>query len=339
MKKYLKKYKSKIKKLLYVFPILLVCISLTFAIPASALTTYYMTYDKPSADDYSGYMEVSFSDGGVITYFFKIVSFGTNINYLPYGEVNVTSSSLSVNFYIGGSSGEVGQSNVHLVDGFMANSGYNYINHSELSENYTLNCYFESGLTIKFVKLYGFLQPSYSSSSFVRGSSYWVVSYGSDHSISNQLNTIIGSLQQQNNDIIANADKNADEIQANQDKNTDKIINGGTDYGTVDKTQTNDYISKEEALNTATSQSRENTVSMFSNFGSFFTNSKLAKGLTGTTRIMSEFLQISWLSDMSNFALILGAFSFVIGAGMLIGGINRNRLSAELRRNRERSNK
>ena len=135
-------------------------------------------------------------------------------------------------------------------------------------------------------------------------------------------------------DIQNNADKNASDIQANADKNTDIITNGGSDYGTVDKDTSNDYMSKEQELDAATSMSRENTVSLFSNFGSFFLNSKLAKGLTGTTAIMKEFFGISWLSDMANFGLILGAFAFVIGAGFLAGSIHRQKVSSERRSSR-----
>ncbi len=302
---------KKLFKIGTVFLIIVCSFSLIFAFPVSALTTYYMTYDKPSADDYSGYMEVLLSDGGVITFFFKIVSFGTNIKYLPYGEVYVTSSSLSVKFYIGGSSGEVGQANVHLVDGFMATSGYNYIHHSELYEDYTLNCYIQSGLTVKQVKLYGFLQPSYSSSSFVNGVSDWVVSYGSNYTISNQLNTIIGSLQQQNNDIIANADKNADEIQANADKNTNEITQGGKDYDSIDDSTANDFSNAEqEALGGKTDTQIQAEVNDALNGGSSGLDFTKANKISNFfNNCMSSF----GIETLVLFSLCMGLGAFIIG--------------------------
>lgn len=340
MKKFFIKYKQYFKKFLFSLPILIACFSLIFSLPVSATTgtVYTIAYQQPQASNYDGYIEVLLEnpESGyqqVYTYYWNIIGYSYNDGdevVFPKMNLNITSTSINFNYFFNSRSSS---SNYYfsLAYGFARSTDSAYTqNYLGSGGSNSISSYFwvADWLRIRGVKVYGngvlVSKPS-DDSNF--GS--WSVVYGSDNAIYSELQQIKSILAQNNNDIIANNDKNASEIQANADKNTDIITNGGSDYGTVDKDTSNDYMSKEQELDAATSMSRENTVSLFSNFGSFFLNSKLAKGLTGTTAIMKEFFGISWLSDMANFGLILGAFAFVIGAGVLAGGIHRQKVSSD----------
>lgn len=357
MKKIFIKYKQNLKKFLFSFPIFIACFSLIFSLPVSATTgtVYTISYQQPQATNYDGYIEVLLQnpENGtyqVYTYYWTIANLTHNAKediVFPRMSLSVTKKSISYSYGFQSNNSSDSFKYV-LVTGFVRSTDgaytHDYVGSSELP--YINGSFWVADwLEIVGVKVYGngYL-VSTPTDDFNGGT--WSVVYGGDNALYNQLESIKSILAQQSNqDIInnadknagniqSNADKNASDIQANADKNTDKITNGGSDYGTVDKDTSDDYMSKEQELDAATSMSRENTVSLFSNFGSFFLNSKLAKGLTGTTAIMKEFFGISWLSDMANFGLILGAFAFVIGAGVLAGRIHRQKVASERRSSR-----
>lgn len=337
MKKFFIKYKQYFKKFLFSLPILIACFSLIFSLPVIAAgTTYNISFAQPLASDTAGYIECLMDSGDIYVYTFQSTGVKPDSAYV---DVTPTSVTLRLN-----RSNATDGRLLSVVYSLMDTGPYYTVN-SAVGDvtSMSVSPYVPSYRRIVSVKAYGFIRV-YASGGVSTSNNFQII-YGADVVVSNQINTLISIITNQNTQIIdnadknaseiqANADKNSSEIQANADKNTDIITNGGSDYGTVDKDTSNDYMSKEQELDSATSMSRENTVSLFSNFGSFFLNSKLAKGLTGTTAIMKEFFGISWLSDMANFGLILGAFAFVIGAGVLAGGIHRQKVSSERRSSR-----
>lgn len=323
--------KNKIKKILFMLPILIVCFVLIFAFPVSALNVYQCPFQKPQANELSGYIEVYFGDlnsnvNRVGVYWWSFITADEYIDYKPYGTVNVSSNGLSVNFQQINTGGV--PSPMYLAYGCWVSDGYttsNYVNY--LFNDYTLDIY--STMTpavfnyfgVTNIRVYGNAEVSSNSFNTIENSNKWTVSYGGDSSIIEKLDLIASILQSQQNNTqqqIQNDNANTDKITGSINDGFNEIANGGKDYGTVDKSQSDNYIAQEEALNASISDSTSATKSLFSRFGSIFTGSKLSRGLLSVTAMINKLFEVNYLSDIINFSLMLGAFSFVIGASVLV---------------------
>lgn len=107
------------------------------------------------------------------------------------------------------------------------------------------------------------------------------------------------------------------------EKNANSIINGGHDspsYSAPDDTTVNEYHDLESSINDSTSDSRSDSISLFNNFGNFLQQSRLAVGLVAVSKVFTDFFSIDWLATIIQFALTLGAFSFILGSATLVIG-------------------
>lgn len=108
-----------------------------------------------------------------------------------------------------------------------------------------------------------------------------------------------------------------------EEKNTENILNGGHDspsYSAPDDTSVNEYHDLETSINDSTADSRSDSISIFNNFGNFLQQSRLAVGLVALSKVFTDFFSIDWLATIIQFALSLGAFSFILGASTLVIG-------------------
>ena len=105
----------------------------------------------------------------------------------------------------------------------------------------------------------------------------------------------------------------------------DELAHGWQSSGGLDTSVSDDYHNKENEILNNTASGRNDTISLFNNFGSLFTTGYFLNGVLAVSRILTKFIEVDWISGLLQLALSIGIFAFLIGSVQIIGSrISRN---------------
>lgn len=236
--------------------VVIISLILPFGITASAnsvsVTEYSIPFSQPTSDENSGYIEILLQDSSgnkyvrVQSWQFVLEDFEiVNIKQSFSMSFNVTSKSIT---YTGGYN-KVASASTDYVYTFTKayitqTGGYVVDSTTSSKDSGTTSFATVSGEfwvapseTVLGVKIYGNYSVLSKIDSANGGS--WVVVYGGDNAVLQELEAIKSILRSKSNDdIIANQDENTNKITQNDDENTQAIIDNQNDLAEKEKTET-----------------------------------------------------------------------------------------------------
>ena len=246
---------SKAKKIIILiglFATLVIPFGITASANSVSVTEYSIPFSQPTADENSGYIEILLQDSSGNKYV-RVQSWQFVLDH--FENVN-EKQSLSMSFkvtpksidYTGGYNNVASVSTEYVytfTTGYMTQAG-GYVVESKTSHKdsgttdfATVNGWFwvSESETVLGVKIYGNYSVQRKIDSANGGS--WVVVYGGDNAVLEELQAIKSILRNKNNDdIIANQDENTNKITQNDDENTQAIIDNQNDLAEKEKTET-----------------------------------------------------------------------------------------------------